>query len=116
MSFRNRTPAARRRATSDSMVFDDEMDAVPSARCGLAAVGHRAACRALRSAQQQTQITADDVREGRRGIRAQRETEMRRVEGDRRLDVVDHVANIDSRLGHYEKLAGLDSRRVLAVF
>ena len=51
-------------------VVDDQMDAVPAARPGRPAVGHRPAGRAGRTAQQQPQLAADDVGEGRRGVQA----------------------------------------------
>jgi len=84
-------------------VIDDEVDPVPSARTGLATVRHRTTRRALGPAQQDAKRSADDVGEGRSHVRTQREPEMRRVEGDRRLDIVDHVPNVDRALGHDAK-------------
>src|SRR3954467_4715214 len=57
-------------------VVDDEMDAVPTARPGLGAVGHRAAGRALRATQQQTQIAALHIGERGRRRRQHGEAEM----------------------------------------
>jgi hypothetical protein len=41
---------------------DDEVDAIPSAGLGCAAVGHRPPGRARRAAEQEAQVAADDVR------------------------------------------------------
>ena len=75
-------------------VVDDEVDAVPAARPGLAPVGHRPTRGAGRAGQQQPQVTPADV--GERGHRAepQREAEVAGVEVDGRLDVIDHVADV----------------------
>ena len=76
-------------------VLDDEVDAVPAAGFGHGAVGHRAPGRALRPAQQQAQLAARDVGERRAALRRRFEPEVPRVEVDRRVDVVDHVAHAD---------------------
>jgi hypothetical protein len=44
-------------------VLDDQVDAVPAAGSGCAAVGHRSSGRAGGAAQQQTQVASDDVGE-----------------------------------------------------
>src|SRR5207247_8170234 len=85
-------------------VVDDEVDAVPAARAGLPAVWHRTAGRACRTAQQDAKWPADDVGERRSHVRAQCEPEVRRVERDRGVDVLDHVANIDRALCHDKRL------------
>jgi hypothetical protein len=77
-----------------SEVVDDEVDTVPAPGCGPPAIGHRAPGRAARCAQEQPQVAPADVGKGRRGLGDQREAEVRRVEGDSGLDVVDHVANV----------------------
>ena len=94
MSLRNVSPAARSRATSAGDVVDDQVDAVPAARAGRAAVGHRPAGRARRAAEQQPQVAARDVGERGRGAREQLEAEVGGVEGDGGFDVVDHVADV----------------------
>jgi hypothetical protein len=87
------------------------VDAVPAAGLGLAAVGHRPAGRALRPAQQQPQVAAQDLREGRRGVQAGLEAEVARVEVDRRLDVVDHVADVDQVLVHVQLASSMSFNR-----
>ena len=68
---------------------------------GRRAVGHRPTGRALRSGEQQPEVAALDVGERRRGVRQDLEAEELGVEGDRRLDVVDHVADVDGLIvGH----------------
>jgi len=95
-------------------VIDDEVDPVPSARTGLATVRHRTTRRPLGSAQQDAKWTANDFGECRSHVRTERESEVRRVEGDRHLDVVDHVAHVDRALGHHAKTTGLGSSLALA--
>src|SRR2546430_10036552 len=68
-------------------VLDDEVDAVPSARSWLTSIRHRTTGGALRSAQQEPERPTDDIGECRSRIRADGESEMRRIEGDRGLDV-----------------------------
>src|SRR5215813_10956778 len=79
-------------------VVDDKVDAVPTAGSGPPPVRHRPAGRARRPTQEEPQVAKRDVRKGRECLRNEREAEMRRVEGQSRLDVVDHVANVDG--GH----------------
>src|SRR6266576_1965352 len=74
------------------------MDAVPSTRTGPATVWHRAPGRARRPTEQQAQIAPSDVGERGRRLGEEREAEMGRVEGNGRLHVVDHVADVDG--GH----------------
>src|SRR6266540_318235 len=76
-------------------VVDYEVDPVPAAGSGLAAVGHRSPGRACRSAEQQPQVTSGDIGEGRRRAGQEGEAEMGRVEGDGFGDVVHHVSDID---------------------
>jgi hypothetical protein len=79
-------------------VIDDEMNTVPTARSRVAAIRHRTPGRASRSAQQETQITASDISEGGECFRDQGEAEMASVKVEGRLDVVDHIADVDG--GH----------------
>src|SRR5262245_18769572 len=80
-------------------VADDQVDPVPAARAGLDPVGHRSPGGARPSAQEQLEAAAHDVREGRK-VRADTEAEVRGVEADGRIDVVDHVADADQILRH----------------
>ena len=93
-------------------VVDDQVDAVPAPGAGLPPVGHRPAGRALRPGEQQPEPAADDLRKGRRPVLAQLEPEMAGVEVDRRVDVVDHVADVHELLGQAAILhSGLVYRR-----
>jgi hypothetical protein len=56
-------------------VVDDEMDAVPAAGPGLAAIRHRPASGAVRPGEQQAEVAASDVSEGRPGVGDQLEVE-----------------------------------------
>jgi hypothetical protein len=76
-------------------VVDDEVDPVPAAGSGLGAIGHGPAGRAGRPGEQQAEVPALDVGEGRTGPRDHLEVENGRVEVDRLVDVVDHVADAD---------------------
>src|SRR4051794_40784102 len=91
-------------------VLDDEVDAVPSAGPGRAAVRHRSAGRALGPAEQEPEVAAYDVRERRCGAAADREREVGGVEVDRRLDVVDHVADADELVRHLRSPPGVFDR------
>src|SRR5262245_15614952 len=79
-------------------VFDDQVNTIPPAGGGLAAVGHRTPGRARWTAQQQSEIAARDIGERREGLGDQRETEVRGVEVDRGVDIIHHVADVDG--GH----------------
>ena len=100
MSLRKRQPRGSQPFDFGVDVVDDEVDAVPAARLGFAAVGHRPSGRARRPAQQQTQVAAGDVGERRGGAGAQLEAEVGGVEVDGALDVVDHVADVDELVRH----------------
>jgi len=98
-AYRGRTVVRRkikaeptRAAYSD--VVHDQVDAIPAARLGLSAIRHGAPGRACARAQEKSQVAPRDVREGRRRAGVQPEAEMRRVEGDRGVDVVNHVADV----------------------
>lgn len=81
-------------------VVDEQVDAVPPARFRLTSVRHRPGGGALRPAEEQAQIPSQNIGEGRRLVRLQREAEMTRVEGDRSVDVVDDVTDIDGLIVH----------------
>jgi hypothetical protein len=81
-------------------IVDDQVNAVPTAGVGGAAVGHRSSGRAGGTAQQQTQLAPDDVRERGRGAGAELEAEVRGVEGDGLFHVVDHVTDTDELVVH----------------
>ena len=81
-------------------VVDDEVDAVPASGTRPGPVRHRPPCRAGRAAEQQPQLPADDVGEGRRLDSTDSEAEVGRVEVDRSVDVVDEVADIDRVIVH----------------
>src|SRR2546428_6252338 len=95
-------------------VVDDEVDAVPAARAGPRAVRHRTSGGACWTAQQDAKWPADDVGESRSHVRAQGEPEVRRVEGDRGVDVLDHVPNVDRTVCHDKKLPAPNLRCVTA--
>src|SRR6266436_9053108 len=88
-------------------VFDDEVDTVPAAGSGPAAIRHRAPGRAARSAEQEPQVAAGDVSKGRCCLGDESEAEISRVEGDGSLHVADHVTDVDG--GH--RLCPLDPDR-----
>src|SRR5207253_10960949 len=94
---------------------EGEADPIPAARAGLPAVRHRTSGGACRSAQQDSKWPADDVGESRSHVRAQREPEVCRVEGDCSVDVLDHVPNVDRTLCHYKKLPAPNRPRVTAL-
>src|SRR5262245_37332368 len=81
-------------------IVDQEVDPVPAAWLRLASVGHRPRSRALRTAEQEPEAPTLDVGERRRIVRQQLEAEVRCVEGDRRLHVVDHVPDVNGFSGH----------------
>ena len=54
----------------------------------------------LRAAEEQSEVAALHVGERGRIVRQDLEAEVRRVEGDRRLDVVDHVPDVNRADGH----------------
>src|SRR5436190_2260772 len=76
-------------------VVDDEVDAIPASGLGLGAVGHWPTRGAGRSREQESEVAAFDVGERGRGAREQLEAEHLGVEGDRIVDVVDHVTDVD---------------------
>ena len=75
-------------------VIDNQVDAVPAPRSGLGAIRHGPPRGAVRSAEQQPQFAASDISEGRK-FRQNLEAEELRIEGDRLVDVVYHIANAD---------------------
>ena len=81
-------------------VVDQEMNAVPAPRLGLSSIRHRARRRALRPAEEQAQAAALHVGECGCLVGQQLKAEVRRVEGDRRLHVVDHVPDMNRLPGH----------------
>jgi len=99
MSFRKTRPAAQALHLVRKIV-DEQMDSVPAAGLRLPSVRHRTRGRARRPAEEQPEVSALDVCECRRLIRQKLEAEVRRVEGDGRLDVVDHVPDVDGVAGH----------------
>ena len=78
------------------------MDTVPAARSRLGAVGHRPSRGARRAGEEQPEGASFDVGEGRSGAREELEVEELGVEGDRLVDVVDHVADVDHLIGGHE--------------
>src|SRR6266852_4530094 len=94
-------------------VFDDEVDAVPAPRTGPASIGHGAASRARRSAEQQPQVATGHVGKGRQCLGDEREPEAGRVEGDGRLDIVDHVTHVHS--GHGSSFLGASPDTTLVI-
>ena len=93
-SLRKRQPGLAELGDLGVDVVDDEVDAVPAAGARLLPVGHRSSGGARRTAEQQPQVAAGDVGERGGGAGAHLEAEVLRVEVDRRLDVVDHVADV----------------------
>src|SRR5439155_25937604 len=81
-------------------VIDDELDPVPAPRDGLPAVRHGAPSRAHWPGEQQTQTAPDHIGESRRRTGAEFEPEMRGVELDGGINVVDHIAHVDRVFGH----------------
>src|SRR6266508_1962832 len=84
-------------------VVDDQMDPVPAAWFRAAAVGHGPPRRAGRPAQQQPQVAALNVSERGCLVRELYEAEVRRVERDGGVHVVDHVADVDR--GHSRQIS-----------
>ena len=76
-------------------VRDDEVDAVPPAGNRPGPVRHRPAGGTGRAGEQEPQMSAGDVGEGRQVGRPDREAEVGRVEVDRGLHVVDEVTDVD---------------------
>jgi hypothetical protein len=92
ISFRNRTPAVRNRATCVG-----RSSTMRSARSWPIAVRHRSPRRACRPAQQEPQRPKRDVRECRSSIGEECEAEMFRVPRDGAINVIDHIADIHRR-------------------
>jgi hypothetical protein len=89
-------------------VGDDEVDPVPPPGSGLLAVGHGTPGGALWARQQQTQVPSCDIGERWDRVGAQDETEVVRVELDRRRDIVDHVPNVHCLVNeHGASLVGM---------
>jgi hypothetical protein len=78
-------------------IGDDELNTIPTAGRGHAPVGRPPTAGTRRAAQQQSEIATGHIRECRSGDRDDREPEIRGVEGDSLLDIVNDVANIDER-------------------
>src|SRR5262249_15866191 len=78
-------------------IIHDEMNAVPAAGTGAIAIGHRSSGRAFRPAEQEPQRPQGDVGKSRRCVGEKLEAEVFGVPRDRRVDIVDHVADIDGR-------------------
>ena len=100
MSFRKVAPASRRRATSSSMSSTTKWIRFQPPGSG---TRRRASAvrRALRPGQEQAQLAPLDVGEGGRRRGQQFEAERAGVEGDRLVDVVDHVTDVDQFIvGH----------------
>src|SRR5512133_2877734 len=76
------------------------MDAGPSASRRLSSVWHRPRGRARRPTEEESEVATLHVGKRRRLIRQQLEAEVRGVEGDGRLDVLDHVADMDGVAEH----------------
>ena len=96
MSLRNVSPAARSRATSASMSSTMRWMRFQPPGPGFAPSGIGRPAELVGSAEQQAQVAARDVGERRRRSSCSTsKPRMLRVEGDRRLDVVDHVADVD---------------------
>ena len=74
-------------------VVDDDHEAIPAAGLGPAPVGHWPGSGALRSAEPKREVSVRHDREGRAHPALQCEAEMVRVEGNRRIDVVDQVSH-----------------------
>jgi len=90
-------------------IVDDKMNAVPAARLWSFTVRHGSAGRARRAAQKQPQRPSDNIREGGGVLGKQREAEVRGVPSNRRLNVIDHVSDIDGFCGHERSLIRLVS-------
>src|SRR5215218_5596448 len=88
-------------------VVDDEMDSIPAAGAGLAAVRHRAPGRALWSGEEQSKVPAAYVGERRRRARQDVEPEMLGVEGDRFVDVIDHVTDVHRVVSHGQQTSSV---------
>src|SRR5262245_38019955 len=84
-------------------ILDDQMNTIPTAGAGLATVGHRPTGRACRTAEQQSKITARDLGKGRQSLGDERKTEVRCIEREGGLDVIDHVTYMDG--GHWASSA-----------
>src|SRR5262245_7895699 len=81
-------------------IVDHEVNAIPATGPGPLAIGHRPARRACWSAEQKPQRSAGDVCEGGSLLGQQRKAQMLRIPLDGSLDVVDHVAHVDTSVGH----------------
>jgi len=80
-------------------VVDHQLDAIPAAGGGLATVRHWSPCRASLSAEQQPKIATPDIGEGGRCAGKDREPEVGGVKSDSRVDILDHIADVNR--GHY---------------
>jgi hypothetical protein len=82
-------------------VVDEEVDAVPATRSGLGAVGHRPSGRAGRTSEEQSEVASLYVGKGGREVSEELEAENLGVEGDRLVDVGDHVADVNDLIGRH---------------
>src|SRR5262249_56732421 len=87
-------------------VVHDELEAVPPARHRKATVGHGPAGRAGAGAEEEPEVAAGHVRECGCCTHVELEPEVRRIERDGGVDVVDHVADVDR--GHRMVTSQLD--------
>ena len=95
MSLRNRAPASRSRATSASRSSTMKWMRFQPPGPGLAPSGIGRPAELAGPGEQQPEVAPLDVGERGRSARQELEAEQLRVEGDRLVDVVDHVADVD---------------------
>src|SRR5262247_2024462 len=90
---------ARRAQARDlgGKIIDDEMNPIPAPGPRPFAIAHGSARRTLRPAQQQPQRASPDVSKRGSEIGKKFEAQMPSVPSDRKLDVIDHIADIDGR-------------------
>src|SRR5262245_71296 len=88
------SPLLAQRLDLCSEVFDFDLDAIPTARCGFAPIRHGLSCpSSARLVQQEAKIASRQGSKARRRMNLDLEVEVLGVERDCRVDIVNYVTH-----------------------